>query len=129
MSEEIEISEEERSVSENSPRDVNDSTYIYDSSSSHEDSNQSVCESDNESSLDSILENDAQNLDDLEYLTENSISIITTIALPICILTPPPLHFRNGLQMDAHIWVELQKIHRVPRKIAQLLAKLLVRQI
>ncbi|KAL4714232.1 hypothetical protein ACJJTC_009584 [Scirpophaga incertulas] len=65
MSEEIEISEEERSVSENSPRDVNDSTYIYDSSSSHEDSNQSVCESDNESSLDSILENDAQNLDDL----------------------------------------------------------------
>ncbi|KAL4721045.1 hypothetical protein ACJJTC_001015 [Scirpophaga incertulas] len=70
MSEEIEISEEERSVSENSPRDVNDSTYIYDSSSSHEDSNQSVCESDNESSLDSILENDAQNLDDLAEVTE-----------------------------------------------------------
>lgn len=63
--EKVENSEKERSISENSTIDANDPTYIYDSSSSHEDSYQSVYESENESTLESILEENIQNLQEL----------------------------------------------------------------
>lgn len=55
MLEKVENLEEESCVLESS-LDANDPTYIYESSSSHEDSYQSVQESDNESNLESTLE-------------------------------------------------------------------------